>query len=128
MPLAVIRRPHQEPYIVTVGSNHKTIMINLEGQMQWEVQTPKDPKIILSDPFGNVVLCHSAEFEIWDKYHDNFRELYTYLEDWCFVKAVSFDGEEIFKWKAPAPLSGVLAIGKKGEVYCVSDGQLWAIG
>ena len=121
-PLAVLSFPDQEPYLAAIGGERKTMLVDLEGNKLWEHQTYANPLNIIADAAGNVFITHSPSTEKWDKY----KQFYA-LEDKCFVKGFNFQGQEIFSWRAPGPLSSSLAIGKAGELYCISEGYLWAI-
>jgi hypothetical protein len=74
---------------------------------------------------AKVFLACSPSFGRWEKY----RHWPQYdLEKECFLRCLGPDGQELFTWYAPGPISEPLAIGLGGELLLVSEGQLWVIG
>lgn len=99
------------------------IAITLDGQHVWSHNPGARPLAISTDSMGMCFIACSPALDYWDKYRD-----WYHLEDECFVRCLTPTGAEQWTWKAPGPLSPILAVGAAGEVYAVADGQLWAIG
>jgi hypothetical protein len=88
-----------------------------EKKLQWKILN------IISDASGNIVASTSVDHDYWNKY----REPYS-LHDRCGLTGLDAAGNELFRWVAPGPMSEALAVGKEGEIYCASEGRLWAVG
>lgn len=122
-PLAILSHPNRGLCFAVVGGQGNTMLINLEGSLVWSMQTHLEPISLIGDASGNVFMVHSPNTSVWDKYKN-----YYQMEEQCYVKGLDSDGKLLFTWIASGPISYPLAIGKYGEIFCVSEGRLWAIG
>ncbi len=120
--LVTVAWPEEDEY----GSLRSgVIMVDLQGNVLWTHRTAIKPHAIVADVMAKVFLACSPSFGRWEKY----RHWPQYdLEKECFLRCLGPDGQELFTWYAPGPISEPLAIGLGGELLLVSEGQLWAIG
>ena len=130
-PLAVAAGEH-DPCLITLDWPQQSaeeawrsavIAVTLNGQQAWSHEVGARPLAISTDSMGMSFIVCSPSLDYWDKYRD-----WYHLEDECFVRCLTPTGAEQWTWKAPGPLSPLLAVGITGEVYCVADGQVWGIG
>ncbi len=98
---------------------------DISGQLLFEKKLHWDITNIISDIKGNIVASTSVSADYWEKY----KEPYRLQEDGaCSLRGFDAMGNQLFQWNAPGPLAEALAVGKAGEIYCVSKSRLWAIG
>jgi hypothetical protein len=131
-PLAIPVFPDRGPCLVTAfrfqhaelgDPKSNIILVDMNGKPLWHHPLPIGPGNIIADSSGNIFTFCGHTFDHWDKYHVWYK-----LEKQCFVRGISPDGNELFTWYAPGPISPSMAIGKNGELFVVSEGKLWAIG
>lgn len=121
--LATPRVPEKGLFVVTVGWQKSTIMLDLAGNIIWQHRDPEgEAQTIIADAQGQVLVTSTVSWQIWDLYKE-----YYDLSKQSFLRGFAPDGEILFTWYAPGPISSPLALGKAGETYLVSDGRLWAI-
>ena len=130
-PLALAAMGHA-PHLITLDWPQQNseeawrsavIAVTLDGQRVWSHEPGARPLAISTDATGMSFIVCSPSLDYWDKYRD-----WYHLDDECFVRCLTPMGAERWTWKAPGPLSPILAVGAAGEVYVVADGQVWAIG
>jgi hypothetical protein len=95
----------------------------ITGQMVFEKKLQWGILNIVSDACGNIVASTSVDRDYWEKYLEPYS-----LHDRCGLTGLDPAGNELFRWVAPGPMSEALAVGKEGEIYCASEGRLWAVG
>jgi len=123
--------PFRQPLVVTpgpqphlVGAFGTALMaFDVYGRLIFERAAPQEINNILSDSIGNLIVSEGVAPDYWKKYKDAYN-----LHDSCGLLAFNAAGEQVFRWIAPGPMAGALAVGKAGEIYCVSEGKLWAVG
>jgi hypothetical protein len=132
-PLTPLTLPNHEPRLVTKGPSKKVaynwqgtvVALDLNGRVVWQHEIKRDiqPGRLIADAAGKIFFGCSPSFERWEKYHGGYG-----LSDVCFVRCLSPEGQELWTWFAPGPLSHTSAIGAAGELYEAAEGRLWAIG
>lgn len=119
-PIAVTRNPA----LRFAGSFFADLRVfDLSGKLVFNRTAPSEIRNIITDPAGSFVALFSVDRDYWEKYRVPYE-----LDDACGLLAIDAAGNELFKWFAPGPMVSALAVGKSGELYCVSEGQLWAVG
>jgi len=133
-PVAAPQIPSERSRLVAVGrlkqDNHgyfqpTVVTVDRHGDILWTYQTSVEMHAIAADAAGKIFIAGSPSVTRWEQYHS--APLYNQKEE-CFVHGFNHDGEQLFTWYAPGPISAPLAIGANGELLVVSEGRLWAIG
>lgn len=118
-PVAVLPSPGPR----LAGASLRTLLVfDVAGRIMLQAELPWEIRNIIGDPAGNLVVSTSVDSDYWEKYRDPYD-----LHLACSIAGFAPAGNQLFRWVAPGPMSGPLAVGKSGELYCVSEGKLWAI-
>jgi outer membrane protein assembly factor BamB len=117
----VVITPGREPHMACADGNALQVFDN-SGKLLFERRVPWAIINIVSDSIGNLIVTEGVDPDYWSKYKDAYS-----LHDACGVVGFDPKGNQLFRWTAPGPMGAALAIGKMGEIYCVSEGRLWAI-
>ena len=101
---------------------HGIMLLNLDGTTLWRRGTQSEVRVIVSDATGKLVLASSPLPEIWDTYNP-----VQSLAGDSYVECIGSDGESLWRWNAPGPITSTLAIGIDC-LYVIVDGNLYCIG
>jgi hypothetical protein len=113
--------PGPEPHLVgCVGTALR--VFDTAGALLFERGLPWEIINIAADSVGNLIVAVSVEPSYWAKYKDAYS-----LHDACGLVGFDAKGDQLFRWTAPGPMDRALAIGRAGEIYCISEGRLWAV-
>ncbi|MBV9559491.1 MAG: PQQ-binding-like beta-propeller repeat protein [Bradyrhizobium sp.] len=118
------------PVIVTPGPEPRLVghlsmrlrAFDTVGTLLFERRAPWEILNIVADSAGNLIVAEGVEPSYWSKYKDAYS-----LHDACGLVGFDAKGDLLFRWTAPGPMDAALAIGRLGEIYCISEGRLWAV-
>jgi outer membrane protein assembly factor BamB len=123
--------PSHGPIVVTPGpaqhfagvSGNALRVFDVSGALLFERAAPWEILNIVSDPVGSLVVVEGVQADYWVKYKDAYN-----LHDACGLVGFDATGNQLFRWIAPGPMANAIAVGREGELYCISEGRLWAVG
>jgi hypothetical protein len=125
------RFPSNGPIVVTPGpiphlagvAGTALLVFDTSGALLFKQRAPWEILNIVSDRAGNLIVAEGVDPDYWRKYRDPYE-----LHDACGLVGFNAAGHQLFRWTAPGPMASAIAVGKAGEIYCISEGRLWAVG
>jgi hypothetical protein len=99
------------------------LVFDVSGALLFERKVPWEIVNIVSDAAGNLIAAEGVRPDYWRKYKD-----WHNVRDACGLVGFDSAGDQLFRWTAPGPMAAPIAVGKAGEIYCISEGRLWAVG
>ena len=118
-PIAVLNHPELR---VAGAIGGALFVYDRAGRLLFRRTVPWKIVDIAGDSEGSMVVLISVKQSYWDKYRVSYE-----LHDACGLYGFDAHGNALFRWLAPGPMSGLMVLGRAGEVYCVSEARLWAI-
>ena len=101
---------------------------DLNGNHLFEVAFNVTIRSVMCDADGKFIVVKGYGLDEWEKY-SIFSDTGRGMRQRNGVAAFDANGNKLAEWIAPSTIyKNVAAVGKNGEVYCASEGQLWAIG
>jgi hypothetical protein len=107
---------------VAGGWAAELLVFDFFGALLFQRKLPLALSDVLADVAGNIVVSTSVDQKYWLNYRDPYK-----LHDACVLTSFDPVGNLRSKWIAPGPITSSLAVGRQGELYCMSEGRLFAI-